>query len=211
LLVTKGAILAGKVRHLINRKERCHARLVVPKDLRGIVGKTELRTPLGGDYRQALRLLPGAVAELQHRIAVAERKTGQGANSERYPLAPDQIAHSHYMQRLEFDDELRHDSRCASVGIDDLLVFRLREAIAGRASDDELRELVGPQIASIRKAVNLDSKRGSDEWRVIARALCSAELEALARVAERDEGDFTGQPSDPRIANTEPPQEAPAP
>jgi len=90
-------------------------------------------------------------------------------------------------------------------------VFRLREAIAGRASDDELRELVGPQIASIRKAVNLDSKRGSDEWRVIARALCSAELEALARVAERDEGDFTGQPSDPRIANTEPPQEAPAP
>jgi len=32
---------------------------VVPKDLCGIIGKTELRSPLGADYRQALKLLPG--------------------------------------------------------------------------------------------------------------------------------------------------------
>ena len=70
--------MAGKVRHLVNRKGRYHARLVVPKDLRGIVGKTELRSPLGGDYREALRLLPGAVAQLQHKIAVAEREAGAG-------------------------------------------------------------------------------------------------------------------------------------
>jgi hypothetical protein len=46
--------MAGKVRHLINRSGRYHARLVVPKELRGIICKTELRSPLGGDYRQAL-------------------------------------------------------------------------------------------------------------------------------------------------------------
>ncbi|MDZ7711552.1 MAG: hypothetical protein U5K36_16950 [Roseovarius sp.] len=106
--------MAGKVRHLVNRSGRYHARLVVPKELRGIVGKTELRTPPGGDCRQALKLLAGAVAQLQHQIALAEQKAGAGRaqpNPARYPLAPDQIARSHYMQRLEFDDELRNGPR----------------------------------------------------------------------------------------------------
>lgn len=121
--------MAGKVRHLINRSGRYHARLVVPKDLRRVVGKTELRAPLGGDYRQALKLLPGAVAQLQHQIALAERKSGAGAarpSPARYPLATDQLAASLYGQRLEFDDELRNDPRWPSVAIDDLLVQRLR-------------------------------------------------------------------------------------
>jgi len=70
--------MTGKIRHLINRSGRYHARLVVPKDLQAIVGKTELRSPLGADYREALKLLPGAVTQLQHKIAVAERSAGQG-------------------------------------------------------------------------------------------------------------------------------------
>ena len=206
--------MAGKVRHLVNRSGRYHARLVVPQELRGIVGKTELRTPLGGDYQQALKALPGAVAQLQHQIALAEQKAGAGratTTPARYPLAPDQIAYSHYVQRLEFDDELRNDPRWPSVGIDDLLVQRLRDAIAGRASDAELADLVGPEIKRFRAAGNLDAAPGSDEWRMIARALCSAELEALARVAERDEGDFTGTPSAPIIKNARPPESAPEP
>ncbi|HEY9038010.1 MAG TPA: hypothetical protein VIN05_03590 [Roseovarius sp.] len=43
---------------MINRSGRYHARLVVPKDLRKIVGKTELRAPLGGDYYTVLKMLP---------------------------------------------------------------------------------------------------------------------------------------------------------
>jgi len=92
--------MADKIRNLVNRNERYHARLVVPKDLRGIVGKTELRTPLGGDYRQAIKSLPGAVAQLQHQIALAEQKTmarTRQTRPARYPLGPDQIAMSHYM------------------------------------------------------------------------------------------------------------------
>ncbi|MEH6738605.1 MAG: DUF6538 domain-containing protein [Sulfitobacter sp.] len=58
--------MTGKIRHLVNRSVRYHARLVVPKDLREVLGKTELRVPLGGDYRQALKLLPSAVAQLQN-------------------------------------------------------------------------------------------------------------------------------------------------
>lgn len=203
--------MAGKVRHMVNRKGRYHARLVVPKDLRGIIGKTELRAPLGGDYRQAQKLLPGAVAELQSRIATAERQAGQRAAPARYPLAADQIAHSHYMQRLAFDDELRNDPLYAAISIDDLLVQRLRNAVAGRANDAELKALVGAQIERFRAAGNLDAKTGSVEWREIARALCHAELEALARCAERDEGDFTGQPTAPVIKNAQPPENAAEP
>ena len=104
--------MAGKVRNLVNRSGRYHARLVVPKDLRGINGlKTEIRKALGGDYRQALKLLPGAVAQLQHEIALAERKLHGTRAPARYPLAPDQLALSHYKQRLAFDDELRNDPR----------------------------------------------------------------------------------------------------
>ena len=204
--------MAGKIRNLVNRSGRYHARLVVPKDLRGIVGKTELRAPLGGDYRQALKLLPGAVAQLQHKIALAERKAGQGKTTPaRYPLAADQIALSHYMQRLAFDDELRNDPRYADVGIDDLLVARLRDAIAGRASNEELAALVGVQIERFRAAGNISAGQGSDEWRVIARALCSAELEALARTAERDEGDYTGTPTAPIIKDAQMRVDAPTP
>lgn len=147
--------MAGKVRHLVNRSGRYHARLVVPKELRTIVGKTELRAPLGGDYRQALKLLPGAVAQLQHQIALAEQKAGAGRTQPgpaRYPLAPEQIAMSHYMQRLAYDDELRNDPRWPSVGIDDVLVQRLRDALAGRASDAELADLVGLEIKRFRAA-----------------------------------------------------------
>ena len=207
-LVTKGVLMAGKVRYLCPRNGRYHARLVVPERLHGIVGKTELRTPLGGDYREALKLLPGAVAQLQHKIALAEQKAGGAkANSPaRYPLAPDQIAHSHYTQRLAFDDELRNDPRYAAVGIDDLLVSRYREAVAGRANDAELGALVGAQIERFRAAGNLDAEPGSPEWREIARALCHAELEALARSAERDEGDFSGTPATPIIKDSQPPE-----
>jgi hypothetical protein len=47
-------VMAGKVRHLVNRSGRYHARFVVPKDLRGIVGKSELRAPLGGTTAKLL-------------------------------------------------------------------------------------------------------------------------------------------------------------
>lgn len=199
------------------RNGRYHARLVVPEKLRGIVGKTELRTPLGGDYREALRLLPGAVYQLQCQIDAAQQALDAGKSKvtpARYPLPPDQIAYSHYMQRLAFDDEIRNSPSFAKFGqipIDDLLVKRLRDGVAGHASDAELGALVGAQIERFRAAGNLDAELGSPEWREIARALCHAELEALARAAERDEGDFTGVPAAPIIKDAQPPENAPEP
>ena len=65
--------MAGEVRNLLNRDGRYFARVTVPKDLRKIVGKRELRTSLGPDRREALRKLPLAVARLLDTIAGARR------------------------------------------------------------------------------------------------------------------------------------------
>ncbi|MFT5614555.1 MAG: hypothetical protein ACI8Q6_001835 [Granulosicoccus sp.] len=92
--------------------------------------------------------------------------------------------------------------------VDELLVERLRIAVAGSAENDELNTLVGAQIKRFQASGNTDAEPGSDEWRFVARALSNAELKALARVAERDEGDFTCQPKAPIIVNAQPPEES---
>lgn len=209
--------MAGAQRYLLNRNGRFFARLVVPKDLRAAVGKSELRAPLGPDRRTAIKHLPGAVAQLQHEIAQAERKAASTTGAvlaARYPLAPDQIALAHYQQRLAFDDQIRNSPSYAAVsgiGVDDSLVTMLRAGAAGKLTDEGLADVVGRQIERFRAAGNVDAAPGSDEWRTIARALCSAELEALARVVERDEGDFTGQPSVPLLVNAKPREDEPEP
>ena len=99
---------------------------------------------------------------------------------------------------------MRNDPRWPAIGIDDVLVQRLRNAIAGRADNDELEGLVGDRIERFRRSGNLDAIKGSDDWRVIARAICCAEYEALERVYERDEGDFSGTPTAPILVNAQP-------
>ncbi len=207
--------MAGKTRYLLNRNGRFFARLVVPKELRQIVGKSELRTLLGPDLRTAMKLLHGAVAALQHELAQAERKAAAtGAvkvQPGRYPLAPDQIAASHYAQRLAFDDALRNDPRYASMLIDTVLVDSLRAAASGSLPDNDLTALVGDLVERFRQIGNHNAQPGSDEWRGIARAVAVGELEALGRVSERDEGDFTGKPLHPMIVNAQAQVDAPAP
>jgi hypothetical protein len=162
-----------------------------------------------------MKHLPGAVAALQHELAQAERQAAASGEANvqvgRYPLAPDQIAASHYLQRLAFDDRLRNDSRYVSIPVDDSRVQRLREGMAGRLSDVELALLIGGSIEWFRQSGNVTAPTGSDEWREIARALCVAEYEALSRVVERDEGDFTGAPQHPMILNAQPPEDIPTP
>lgn len=130
---------------------------MVPKDLRPYLdGKTELRAPPGADRRLAIRQHAGALATLQHRMAEAERKkaiaTGEPELPGRYPLAPSELAAANYRERLRLDEDLRLDQRYAAIGIDDLLIGRLREAIAGRLSDEELLGLVGDRVDRCRRA-----------------------------------------------------------
>ncbi len=202
--------MAGKIRHMLNRDGRYFARLVVPKDLRPFMdGKSELRTALGADYRAALRFLPGAVATLQHQIALCERRAaGAGAKTVapgRYPLADDQIALRNYNARLVQDERARNSNPSyARVGIDEEFVNDLRSGMAGTLQNAALKEIVGHRIDHFIRAGNTAAEYGSEDWRALARAICISEYEALERVAERDEGKFDGTPSSPLITNAAP-------
>ncbi len=201
--------MARQPKHLLNRDGRYFARLVIPKELRPFLNnKTELREALGPDRRAALARLHPAVATLQGQIALAERKAqlAKGAPIEpgRYPLPVDQIALRNYNERLAFDAELRNTNPTyARIGIDDRLVELLREGIAGGLDDSILETLVGDRIERYRRLGNTTVVFGSVEWRTLARALCVSELEALSRAMERHEGDFTGTPEHPLLANAE--------
>lgn len=202
--------MAGKVRHLLNRDGRYFARLVVPAELRPyLANRSELRKALGPDRRVALALLPRAVSTLQHEIAVADRKradaTAQTPKAGRYPLTPEEIAQRSYVHRLAQDELARNAGhQWAGLSIDEGYVAQLRLGIAGRLRDVELDELVGARIRQFEAIGNTTAKIGSEDWRVLARALCISEYEALSRVAERDEGDFAGQPSHSIIADAKP-------
>ncbi|MDH7785163.1 integrase [Ochrobactrum sp. 19YEA23] len=201
--------MAGKIRYLLNRDGRYFARLTVPPDLREYLqgddkGKRELREPLGGDRRIALKLLPGVVADIQARIGIAEanraRATATAFNAMRYPMSIEGIAQRHYQKLLTLDDQLRmSDPRFASIGFDDVWIENLRDGIAGRLNDDQLDKLIGGHIERYRVSGNTDVKKGSEEWRKLAMAICIAEYEGESRSAERNEGVFNGEPEHPML------------
>lgn len=197
--------MAGKLRHFMERDGRFFARLVIPIILRPYLdNKTELRAPLGGDRRAAIRLHPAAVAGLMEKISVAEQQlaavNGTAALPGRYPLTVQQIALRSYEARLEQDNDARNT--LPSYGmfeVDDGYVGMLRSGIAGTSSNAELEEVVGHRIDYFRRIGNTTAQHGTTDWRELARALCKSELEALARVIERDEANFSGTPTDPLL------------
>lgn len=199
--------MAGKPQYLLDRDGRYFARMVIPKDLRPFLdGKTELRSALGPDYRIALKKLPGAVALLQHEIALGEHRAAEAGRSAitagRYPLAPSQIALRNYQERLAFDEEMRNsDPRYARYGyVDEHYVEQLRAGMAGAADDAELARLVGHRIERFRRLGNTSAEFGTPAWRELARVMCVSDYESLSRVVERNEGDFTGVPTDPLLS-----------
>ena len=89
--------VARKVRYLLERDGRYYARLVVPVHLRSYLeGKTELRLPLGADYREATKAIHGAVADLQFKIKQAEVRAADAGVAPRsaapFELSAEQMA-----------------------------------------------------------------------------------------------------------------------
>lgn len=197
--------MAGRLRYFKEQNGHYDTRVAIPKELQPIIGKTQLQESLGSERKAAERLHHSAVARFQAEISAARRQAAQvgavSASRCQFPLTVEQIALSHYQHRLSFDEQLRGDERYAVVGIDDRHVERLRIGIAGQLADADLQQLVDLSVGRYQSAGNHDASFGSPEWRQIARALCAAEYEALARAAERDDGDFRGQPSHPLLVN----------
>lgn len=231
--------MAGAQRYLLNRDGRFFARLVVPKELRAIVGKTELRAPLGPDRRAAMKLLPTAVAAMQAEIAKAKRLAHPDRIDYRDPittqdfgravwqrytaaLAEDDAARAAYPLQEAIDAErakLMARLNSGAVPADPLAVLdasldlmHLREAAAlaqsaRRAKLDALRadltanrtHLVEHEIDAYLDQHSLTARPGSGERIALAKQIMRAEIEALQRTLERDQGDYGGKPADPIV------------
>ena len=101
---------------------------------------------------------------------------------------------------MHFDDELRNtDHRYSRGFVDGDYVAALRLVISGAGDNQSFRETLGGIARKYESGGNLGAKFGTAEWREALRALAVAELESLARTAERDDGDFTGQPLNPLL------------
>ncbi len=209
--------MAGRIRHLHERNGRYEARLAVPVKLREIIGKTEFVEALGGDRREALKRLPEAVAKFRAQIRDAERSLETAmlpvAVSHVLPaLLHEDLARRRYDLLLRLDQEGRtQNSRFAQVQLDDERVRWLREGSAGRLDNAELDECVGDVIAQFRVRGLTDVVPHTRAWRELAILLAAAELEAMKRFSERDEGDYSGQLTDTRLVEKTPASPAGSP
>lgn len=205
-----GLEMAGRTRHLKEKDGRFYARIAVPAALRSAIGRSELVTPLGGDRRTALRLLPEAAAELLRRLDEARPQEALAAKvptkAAGRSLSIEQLAVKSYKDRLRQDSMLRETSGWAGVPIDTDYAALLRDGMAGRLTVEALDELVGHRIQGFRDRGDTDVQRGSDAWRRLAIGICASEYEALERAFERDEGNFDGKPRHPILQSLDAPE-----
>lgn len=109
-----GDVLARKIPYFLHRDGRYYARKIVPQELVAIIGKSELREPLGAERAKALELLPIALVKINARIdharkALAAQLEHDGKDLARRsaPMTPDELARMHYQERLDLDAALR--------------------------------------------------------------------------------------------------------
>lgn len=209
--------MAGALRHLIKRGEAYWARRVVPKDLQPIIGKTELRVPLGSNRRIAERELHAAVAAIQDQLDAARAKLDVSAlipfkaRPRLRLLTVAQIAHTQFAEELARDaaerdhpaqDEIT-DTAWTRRSYSDLL----RRVASGRATDDEAAAAVGWAIEKFRDRGNVAAEPGTSPWRALARTLAQVQLEAVEAAVSRDSGREPAPPTLPILS--EPPTPAP--
>lgn len=193
--------MAGKraVQYLFERNGRYWCRVVVPADVRGAFKANELRAPLGGDLAKAKQTCGMHAAGFLRQIAEARACKGVPVQTSAVL-----VAHRHYAELLSIDDRMRVVPRYGGTGIDDIRVAELRDVIAGRLDDEAMAAVVGPMVDTYRKH-GVTADPGTPAWRELARTVAGVELEALRRVAERDDGDFTGEAGLP-ILKEKPPE-----
>lgn len=198
-------VMAAKVRYLIERDGRYHARIVVAKRLRPILKKVELSVALGADRREALRKLPRAVAQFQEQIAEAERRLSESEHATATPIAFDAVraARALYDNSVAFDSELRDaTSLYARFGHpDEAYIEDLKSIAAGRLRDDEMPRIF---LTNIRQHVPAGLDPAA--WRRATRILAQAELAAMEVSALRNDGE--PDPPTPEFLNAVAPREA---
>lgn len=197
--------------HIKRRGSTYYAQIAVPLDVQSIIGRKTMDQSLRTkDAAEAKRLLLDVLKEWHRQFDDAKRGIAV-AKEQRRPLTNAQMAARLYKAQIALDAELRaQDDRYAGFEVDPDEARRFRDGFAGKLSNSELAELVGDRIERFREAGHHDHAPNSPEWRALAQDLCAARYEGMAREAERTEGDFSGKPDHPTLANAIPePETAP--
>ncbi|WP_178133842.1 site-specific integrase [Vineibacter terrae] len=191
----------GREKYLIERDGRYFARIVVPAELRRILGKTELRQKLGPDRKVALKKLPRAVADLQDQLDAARLQASEKAQT------PETVARLYYERELARDEQLRFGPLAEDSIVEQLLGRAIRPALL----DKVRREAGGGSLAAVEpildamiEAGDVVAARGTPIYLEMAKAILRARTEAVTRQVERDGADFSGKPTDPILIDPAP-------
>ena len=171
-----------------------------------MLGKKQIWAPVHATSRAtAIRKLPAVVAAMQSEIDAARAETKAGRLQASPPrrgrsLSPRQLAVAHYDGQMAFDTELRNgDDRFSHGFVDMDYIAALRSVVTGAASNQDMLNTIGGFVSKYERSGNFNAEFGTPAWREAVRALAVAELESLARTAERDDGDFDGAPKHPLL------------
>lgn len=212
--------MTQRIPHLLERNGRYYARIVVPKPLRSLFdGRWEMSNPLGPDRREALRRLPGAVAEIQTQLEVARAQLKAAYRPKVQPrpgspLTDRQIAALHYGTELALDDSERAAYATNSPPVD-MATFRpahedaLRKIVSGKATNEEMAAAIGWAIDAMRENGHTDVECGTEKWRALARTLAGVQLEVFQRQGDRDRGLEDAPPQHSALALIKPPEADP--
>ncbi|MEF0941658.1 integrase [Rhizobium sp. BR 362] len=192
-----------KICNLLQQKGRFYARIKIPLYLREdhFGGARELKRPLGGDRKRAIRLLPSVLQELREKIDLV-RHGGDGAlgpAGARHPKSLASIVAADYLVQIKADLELRGGAVLLSDSAPSLDRDLWMRGYVGLLNDEELRRLVGNRIEIARRQGWHVCEFGSLEWRNLARGLCVSSYEVMARQDERNRSIFDGKPDHPLL------------
>ncbi len=173
-----------------------------------------MSNPLGPDRREALRRLPGAVAEIQTQLEAARAQLKAAYRPKVQPppgkpLTDRQMAAHHYGTELALDDSDRA-AYATELPPTDMSDFRppyedvLRKVVSGKATNDEMAAAVGWIIDSMRENGHTDVERGTEKWRALARTMAGVQLEVFQRQTDRDRGLDDALPQHPALAPIKP-------
>ncbi|WP_156765803.1 integrase [Rhizobium leucaenae] len=194
---------AEKIPNLFQQKGRFYARIKIPLYLREdhFAGAHELRRPLGGDRKRALRLLPSVLQELRDKIDFVRHgeEGALGPGGARHPKSLASIVAADYLVQIKADLELRGGAVFQSDSAVALHKDLWMRGYMGFLNDEELRRLVGNRIEIARRQGWHVCEYGSLEWRNLARGLCISSYEVLARQDERSRNILDGKPDHPLL------------
>ncbi|SHH04167.1 Site-specific recombinase XerD [Kaistia soli DSM 19436] len=203
----------------------------MPKDLWQAFGNKLIWRSLGTpDPEEAKRRARRVLDELDREFDDMRARTSMSEHDIQ------EAVWSRYNELVDADERFRQDQPDgddldeiwrhleAEFGEFDLQAYRIFETIRDRIEHDQAEraqrltalkigtsrgdtQLVAGAVMKVAKAKRVALPKGSSDYKKLAQGLQRAELEALQRAQERDEGDFSGVPRDRLV---KPPVAAPA-